>query len=183
MGDATSRSDREFARIPVELGARFRVLDEQAFKGLSKKLLTHASVWAPSEEKSLIDLATAGRSQPNGMLARAILDISAQVQRLSYRVLEPDVAMERAELAELSAKGCRLGSPLMLERGSLLEMRILDDGTGVPPVRVGAEVVHTDGAAPARYGVRFVIAHPTDIERLIRYIYQRQRETLRSSHM
>jgi c-di-GMP-binding flagellar brake protein YcgR len=91
--------------------------------------------------------------------------------------------MEPGTLVELSGGGARLESHLLMERGTRLQLRLEDDESGNPPVQVVAQVVHAEGSAPGRFGVKFETIHPTDQERLIRFIYRLQRRALRRKHM
>ncbi len=175
-------SEREFARIPVELAARIRLLESDGeAQVLARELQERPSVWSVQEETELQRLATSSASAPEAVLARALLEVAAQLQRLRYRVLRPGPPMEPARVTEISGSGLRLSTERLLQPGTRLEIQLEDDENGAPPLRLLGEVVHASGRAPAFYGVRFVAAHPADARRLLRFIYEIQRRALRGA--
>ena len=50
-------NEREYARIEVDLAVRFRILDTAEAAELQETLEAKPTVWAPSHEKVLLDLA------------------------------------------------------------------------------------------------------------------------------
>ena len=184
MTEAGSHPDsRKLARVAVDLKARFRVLDPTEHDAVRRRLMNAPSVWAPSDEASLLSLAASGASGTEALLARGLLDVCDQVRRLSYRVLASVGPMEAGQVVQVSGSGCQMSTRILLRPSTCLELQIEDDDDGVPPVRVVAEVVHAEGPAGGRYGLRFNSIHPTDQERLIRYLYRMQRRTLRETHL
>jgi len=173
-----SAQDRRYARVRARLRARFRVIDSMSAATLEEELLAAASVWSPRGESELVKLA----GGPEGLMATAILDISRQIQRLSYRILDSDGPMEVGELDELSGGGAKLRSKAIFEKGTLLDMRLVDEDPEAPPIHMLAEVIHVRGGPPAVYGICFRGIHPLDKERLIRFIYGLQRRELRKTH-
>ncbi|HEU4400471.1 MAG TPA: PilZ domain-containing protein [Candidatus Polarisedimenticolia bacterium] len=173
-------SKRDFARVDVHLKARFLVLERPVYALLRDQIHRSPSIWGPEEEESLRELASTALSSPNGLLARAILDLANQIARMRARLEERDGPMQVAELLNLSGSGGLLDTGgVMLATGALLDLRIEDDASSLPPLRVLAEVVRQDRPQAGQYGLRFVAIHRQDQERLIRYIYDLQRQALR----
>jgi hypothetical protein len=177
------RDERQHARIEVRLRARFTVLDRNEAEILEERILEAPSVWSPEGENELTKMADSGQSGPEGLLARAILDLSHQIGRLSHHLLTAIGPAEMGTISQISGGGAQFSTQYLLEEGSLLDIRLVDDELEAPPVRAIAEVVHVRGAPPSRYGIAFKTIHPVDNERLIRYIYQVQRRQLRQASL
>jgi hypothetical protein len=171
--------EREFARTTVRLDTRFRVVEGPSIEALRNKLAEAPSVWAPEGERALVDLAQSTSTGNDALLARAILDLIRQFRRLRTSVRDPGGPMEVGLLTQLSGGGARLETTLELDPGACLDMRLLDDETEPPPVRVLAEVIHGVGLPYGAYGVAFRAIHPSDRDRLVRYTYRLQRRELR----
>jgi hypothetical protein len=178
-----AKNEREWARVQVKVRARFKVIDEQEAARLEREILARPSVWAPSGEAGLRELAGSAAGGPSPMLAQALLEISRQVVRLQARLGDSEGPMEPAEVGELSGGGGQLATPLLLHRGDRLELWFEDDDDDAPPVRARASVVHEGGPSPGRFGFHFDAIHPADRDRLIRFIYQVQRRALRTAHL
>jgi hypothetical protein len=183
MGSPHPSNDREFARIPVRIPARFKILSAEEIETLRETILDAPSVWALDGESTLRNLAASTQAGAEGILARAMLELSTQMARLTYRVLHSGGPMEPATLVQLSGGGARIECHPLLERGTRLQLRLEDHESGNPPVQVLAQVVHAEGSSPGRYGIKFETVHPADQERLIRFIYRLQRKELRRKHM
>jgi hypothetical protein len=177
------KNEREWARVQVKVRARFKVIDEQEAARLEREILARPSVWGPSGEAGLRELAGSAAAGPSPLLAQALLEISRQVVRLQARFGDSGGPMETAEVGELSGGGGNLATPLLLRRGDRLELRFEDDDDDAPPVRALASVVHEGGPPPGRYGFHFDAIHSADRDRLIRFIYQVQRRALRTAHL
>ena len=177
---STQINEREFARLEAHLQARFRVIEsETELATLVADVLKAPSVWGAEGESELRHLADSPQSGAPGLLARALLDVARQVQRMSGRLLDEGGPMNVGTVDQISGGGVRFATSALLKRGSLLLLRLMDDRLEAPPVRVIAEVAHAGGPAPARYGLAFTTIHPADRNRLIRYVYQLQRRELR----
>lgn len=176
------RNDREYARIPVRLGARFRLLEPDEASEVSKEILTAPTVWAPSGEAEIRNLASSAKAGPQGLLAAAILEIAEQLVVLRAAVLDQGGPMQAATLGELSGGGGQLTTELLLAQETKVDLRLDDPGSDAPPLRAVAEIVHRYGPPSGRYGFRFAAIHPSDRDRLIRYLYQLQRRALRNAH-
>jgi hypothetical protein len=179
MESTTVRGRREFARIPVRIAARLKILEPSEAEELRRELLENPSVWSPPGEPALRELASGSRSDETALLSQAILDLCERLQVLDHRVAGAARPMEAVRLVQLSGSGAQLHSRRRIAPGTLLELQLDDDGSGVPPLRILAEVVHARGEGGSVYGVRFAAIHPIDSERLIRYVYRIQRQTLR----
>lgn len=173
-------NEREFARFAVRLRARFRVVEnDEELETLSERLLETPSVWAPEGESELWKLADSPGSGPDGLLARAILDIARQVERLNGRLMDDAGPMSVGSVVQLSGGGIRFSTSTLLKAGDRVDLRLMDDESEAPPIRILGEVVHVEGTPPAHYGLAFKTIHPVDRERLMRYIYHVQRRELR----
>ena len=170
---------REFARVTVQLDTRFRIVEGKSIDCLEARLAEAPTVWAPEGERALVDLANSTRAGSDALMAKAILDITRQVRRLRTAVRDPGGPMEVGRLTQLSGGGGRLVTTMTLEYGACLDLRLLDDDTEPPPVRLLAEVVHGNGLPPGAYGLKFRAMHRSDRDRLIRHIYRLQRRELR----
>lgn len=175
----TWEREREFARIEVRLGALVQPLDEPRAEALRREILARQTVWAPGNETALRDMAASGQAGPESLLAQAILELAEQIARLQAKVLGPPEPVKRATIVQLSGGGGRLTSPLPLERGERLELRL--DGEEVHPIRMLIRVVHDHGADG--HGFVFEAIHPRDQDRLVRLIYGLQRQGLRETHL
>ena len=173
-------SKRDLIRVNVHLRARFLALEPAAGALLRDDIHRNPSIVDHEKEESLRELAAAALANPNGVMARAILDLANQIARLRVRLSDHDGPMLAAELLNLSGGGCLLDTgSVSLASGTLLDLRIEDDISSLPPLRVLAEVVRADGPERGRYGVRFAAIHRQDQERLVRYVYDLQRQVLR----
>jgi len=176
----TEVNERQYARFAVCLNARFRCFDSaEEAEGIEETLLAAPSVWAPPGESELWKLADSQQSGASGLLAKAVLDISAQIERLNRSVLDPDGPMQVGEIHEISCGGARFSSQQLLKPGSLMLLSPMDDENEAPPVRILAEVIHLEGGPAGQHGIVFKAMHPTDKKRLTRYIYGLQRRQLR----
>ena len=174
-------NEREYARIEVDLAVRFKILEAGEATTLREILEEKATVWAPSHEKVLLDLATAGTSDREAMLAQAILDLSDQVVKLRSKVMDSAGPMQSGMVQELSGGGGRLSTELLLEEDVLLDLAFLSGNQECPPIRMIARIVHRDSSPPSHYGFKFEAINPQDHDRIIRYVYQIQRRTLRKN--
>ena len=171
--------EREFARIDVSLNARFQVLEPDSASRLLELLERKPSVWAPSQESALRNLAISGTSDREAILAQAVLDLAGQVVTLRSRLIDATGPMQSGTILELSGGGGRLSTEPLLDLDTLLELRLPSDEDGCPPVRALVRIVHRDPKPPGSYGLKFEGIHPQDQDRIIRYIYQVQRSALR----
>ena len=177
---STQINEREFARLEVQLRARFRVVEsDEDLEALTADVLRRPSVWGLEGESELWHVADSPQSGPQGLLARAVLDLARQVQRVSGQVLDESGPMNVGSVVQLSGGGIRFATSALFSNGTILLLRLMDERMEAPPVRALAEVAHVEGEAAARYGLAFTTIHPADRERLIRYIYQLQRRALR----
>ncbi len=183
MQRAREEVRREFARIPVQLRVRFRIVEDTEAGALSEEIVERPSVWAPAGEAALRDIASGTTSGKDGLLSQAILELASQVVRLQALVLDGAGPMQAGLVVQLSGGGGQLAAELPLRVGARIELRFADEETGAPPVRAIAEIVHEHADAPARYGFRFSAIHPQDQDRLIRFLYRIQRQQLRGIHM
>lgn len=172
-------NQREFARVPVRLAARFRVVRGEEAEALEARLLDAPSVWAPPGEAELLKLAGGGGSGSEGVLARAILDVGHHVARLTHRVLVATGPTAVGEFLQLSGGGGLMATDEALAEGARLDLRLADEDPEAPPLRVLAEVVRGQRRSAGNYPLRFVAIHPTDQERLIRFVHSLQRRQLR----
>jgi c-di-GMP-binding flagellar brake protein YcgR len=172
---------RQFARISVSLRVRFRVVRGDEADALREELLDAPSVWAPEGESLLLKLATGSGSGSEGLLARAVLDVSRQIGRLSHHVLAASGPTAVGDLLQLSGGGCLLSTRSTVPEGSQLDLRIADDDLEAPPIRFLAEVVRGQRPPDGRVPLRFASMHPSDQERLIRFLHALQRRQLRKA--
>jgi len=178
--EATQKSQREYARIDVCLNVCFRQLEaDEELERIEQTLLAKPSVWGPPGETELWKLADSANTGAEGLIAKALLALSAQIERLNRAASNPDGPMELGEIIELSCGGARFSTRSLLARGSRLLLSFMGDDPEVPPVRVLAEVVHLQTGPDGYYGLAFRAIHPADKERLTRYIYSLQRRQLR----
>lgn len=176
----TEESQRAYARVAIKLSVRFRVLEsEDEAEQFGQSLIETPSVWGPPGESELWKLADSPSTGADGLVARALLALAAQIERLNRELLNADGPMEVGEIAELSCGGARFSTRLLLKNGQLLLLSLMGDDPDVPPVRCLAEVVHHEGRQDGQYGLAFKAIHPTDKERLTRFIYGLQRRELR----
>ncbi len=177
-----SSNRREFARIDVSLCTRFRCLDEAEAEALTETLLARPSVWAPANESRLRDLASSTAAGTEGVLAQALLDLAGEIVQLRSRVLDAGGPMPSGTIVQISGGGGQLASPIDLDLHQLLELRFDDPAQCLPPIRALARIVHRRVTEVDAYGFRFEAIHPQDQDRLIRYIYQLQRQAIREAH-
>lgn len=176
------KNQREFGRFAVQLQARFRVIEAaDEIEALAEKVRAATEIWSPEGESELRKLADGPLSGSEGALARAILSLGRQVERLTHRLMDDGGPMEVGNIVELSGGGALFVTGAVLDPGSVLDFRVVDDEGDAPPMRVLARVVHISGPPPRQYGLRFEEIHPVDRERLIRYVYQIQRRELRKA--
>lgn len=181
MSEIDPRTQREFARIRVSLRARYQAVNPSRAEEIRDVILQQPSVWAPSVESALRDMATSGAAGSEGVLSRAILELADQVVHLKSLLGESGGPMRPVEVSELSGGGGALILDAVPEQGALMDVRLHDVAEQPPPVRFLAEVVHIQKDNPLRCGIKFVAIHPQDQDRLIRYVYQVQRRALRGS--
>ena len=174
---------RQFARIRVRLGARYRIVAGQEAEDLERELLEAPSVWAPEGESELLKLATRSGSGSDGLLAQAILDVSRQIGKLSHHILDRGGPAAFAEFHQLSGSGGLLSTHAALSEATRLDLRLSGDDIEAPPVRIVAEVLRGQPAATDDFPLRFRSIHPTDQERLIRFIHSLQRRKLRRASL
>ncbi len=176
-----SKNRREFARIDVELHARFRSVSGDEIRDLEQQLALRPSVWAPTDESRLRDLASSTAAGTDGILAQALLDVAAEIVLLRSRVLDLGGPMDTGTITQLSGGGGQLVASALLDLGQDLELRLDDYEQGLPPIRALVKVVHRRGEVPDAYGFRFEVIHARDQDRLIRFIYQLQRQAIREA--
>ena len=174
-------NEREYARIDVDLPVRFKILEAEEAAALQEILEEKATVWAPSHEKVLLDMATAGTSDREAMLAQAVLDLSEQIVKLRSHLVNSAGPMQSGAVQELSGGGGRLATKLLLEQDTLLDLSLLSGDEDCPPIRIIARIVHRNSSPPSDYGFKFEVINPQDHDRIIRYIYQIQRRALRKN--
>jgi hypothetical protein len=181
-GGATQPGEeREFARIQVGLGVGVQPLDPQRAERLRADILSHPSVWAPTDASALRDLAATGGSGHEAVLAQSILELATQLVRLRNRMSRGDGPVCRATLVQLSGGGGQLEGDLPLDAGDLFELRFDDDDhNGMPPLTALGRVIHRT-EPQAGVGFCFESIHARDQELLIRAIYMLQRRALRES--
>ncbi len=73
---ASKLSRRKFARVQVHLQARFRILKAEDVGSAQDEILEAPSMWAPYGESALEKLSSGIGSSSEGLLARAVLDVS-----------------------------------------------------------------------------------------------------------
>lgn len=124
--DTTEKREREYARVAVTLNVRFRPVesDDEA-EGIAEALSKTPSVWAPPGESELWKLADSPTSGSDGLLATAILALTAQVERLNRQLLDTGGPMEIGEISDLSCGGARFSTKLMLSKGSRLLLSLV----------------------------------------------------------
>jgi hypothetical protein len=181
MQDFDPRRQREFARVTVNLRARYHKLNPSRVEEVREKILRQPSVWATTVESTLRDMATSGSGGAEGALSRAILELSEQVVHLRSLVGEFGGPMNSVVISELSGGGGALIPDTAPEKGAILDIRIHDCEEAAPPIHFLAEVVHCKEDDPVRCGFKFTGIHPQDQDRLIRYIYKVQRKALRDA--
>ncbi len=178
--ESTEKSEREYARIDVRMNVRLRLLESDGeAERLGEQLLEKPSVWGPPGETELWKLADSPKTGSDGLMAKALLALAAQIERLNRVTQNIDGPMEIAEIVELSCGGARLLTDVMLVRGGKILLSFMGDDPEVPPVRLVAEVRHLKSGPDGYYGLAFTAVHPADKERLTRFIYHLQRRQLR----
>jgi len=170
--------NREYARIDVGLRVRIQPLDEERAERLRAETRDRASVWAPSSQSAIRDLASGSAPGPAATLAQAILEITAEVARMRARVTRGARAVHEATLVQLSGGGGRLVCGFPLAMDDMIEFQLDDDDLDVPPIRALGKVVHCgeDGTV----GFSFESMHPRDQDLVMRLIYGLQRRNLRA---
>ncbi len=172
---------REFARIQARVGAKIQPLDGPRAERLRQELCIGASVWAPTNDNSIRELANGGAIGPEAILAQAVLELTAQVVRL-HEQLDGNAPVKTGWISQLSGGGGRLECDFGVDMGDQLEMRFTDDeGDDIPPIRALIEIVHKVPGEES-CGFRFSAIHPHDQKLLMGLIYRIQRRELRRSH-
>lgn len=171
------RDRREYARVAVSVPVRWQALDEEDAREVRESLMEAPTVWAPTDEPRLREIAARREEPAASVLARAVLELAEEVARHRRSLADGSGPMKAGTLVELSGGGGALDLAPVPECGRLIDLR-LDDAPGV---RVLAEIVGPP--RESRIGFRFVAVHPQDHDRIIRYVYRIQRESLRSRHV
>lgn len=172
-------TDREFARIDVEIAVTIRPLDEDELERSRARLGTRPSVWGPSDEGTLRDLVNRNAGDHETVLARALLEITGQVVKLRSCLVEAPEGAVEGRLIQLSGGGGRVECRLGLDLDDHFEIRFVDDDNDIPPLRAVCTVVHRDQTS---VGFRFEVLHRRDEDLLVRTIYGLQRRALRRQH-
>lgn len=180
--DYVDHDKREFARVEVGFSALVQPVDPARAEQLRDIIRSRPSVWAPTNESSLRDLAHTGSVGPESMLAQAVLELSAQIVRLRSRVLESEAPVLAATIQQISGGGGQLECDMALSKGDRLEVMFQDSDDGIPPIRALIEIVHNSTKAVG-VGFRYDVIHPHDEKLLMRMIYQLQRQALRHQRL
>ena len=176
------RNRREFARIAVQLRVRFRIVRGEEVEAVERALLEAPSVWAPAGESELLKLATSSGRGSEGFIAQAILDVCRQIGRLSHHAFVATGPTAVGEFLQLSGGGALMATRVVLTEGTHLDLRLSDEDLEAPPVRILAKILGGERLAEGEVPVKFVTLHPTDRERLIRFLHALQRRELRRAH-
>ena len=174
-----SRDQRKYARIEAVVEARVRLVDEEQATEMKRSFGSRPSVWKLRDESTIRSLASQSGVDRQAVLAQAVLELAAQVVRLQAQIQQTDEPMHPATIVQLSGGGGQMSTPLPIKLGDKLEVHFQDDER-TPPIHALVEIVHARGT-PGGFGFRFEAIHPHDHDRLIRLIYQIQREALREA--
>jgi hypothetical protein len=156
-------------------------LDADQAEMVARELDARPSVWEPTNETGLRDLAIAASGSQEAMLAQAILDLSAEIVRIRARMLQPDATACTVDVVELSGGGGRMLTRLPMKADDRLEI-LFEPDDDLPPIRALLRIVHAYEDPGHGYGFAFQSIHARDRDRLIRLIYQLQRRALREAH-
>lgn len=177
-----TQHSREFARLDARLEARLREIGPEEAAALETRLGESPTVWALENETVLENMAAGVRSGNDAVLAESILELAKRLGQFRNRESDPGGPMGVATVIQLSGGGALLETHHLLSVGARVELRLIDDGSGVPPLQILAEVVHATDETPPTAGLRFEAVHPLDRERLVRFLYLLQRRELRRAH-
>jgi len=178
---AARPEEREFARIGVEISARVQPLDESRAARLAERVKSLSSVWVPTDESTLRDMAAGSVPANEALLARAMLELVDRLACLEDRLRETEGPVKPAVVSQLSGGGGLLACPLAFSVGDPFEIQLCSNADGVPPILALGRIVHRSAGEPTS-GFRFEAMHPKDQTLLMRFLYRLQREALRRSH-
>jgi hypothetical protein len=176
--DRPAAERREFSRTTVQWPAWIKPLDDEKAAALDVELRLRPSVWEPQNEETLRQLAYgSGGGHNEALLARAILDLTAEIVRLRAQLADPDRELRQVDVVELSRGGGRLITPLLLRPEDRLEIRFEPIDEGMPPVRALIRIVHRFEGPDPGFGFAYEAIHPHDRDRIDRLIDQARCQT------
>lgn len=178
--DLKTANSREFVRVIVKIPVHFRAVTREETETLEREFLSRPAGWGLNEEGALRDLAISPSGGSEGILARAILEITAQVGRLTGETEASDGPRQVGELVDLSGGGGLLQTETTLASGDFLDIRFTYEDKA-PPLRALVEILLQRTTHSEGYAFRFHTIHRLDQERLIRHVYDIQRQAMETS--
>ena len=173
----TSQEPRMYARIESVVEVRVRLVTDEQAEGMKISFAASPSVWKLTDESTIRSLAGQSGGDRSAVLAQAVLELATLVARLQARLQDTGEPMHPATIVQLSGGGGQISTPMPIKLGDKLEVHFRDDDR-TPPIHALVEILHAHGHSGG-FGFRFEAIHPHDHDRLIRLIYQIQREALR----